>query len=181
MYMQFTLYIYIYIYIYMGEKKQINYKFIPTSLFRGRPHACCNCRQKNICPLDGNCLQSSVIYQATVTRKDNNTTETYIGLTENDFKTRYRNHTASFPHAKHRNSTELSKHIWTLKDNNIEHFISWRILASHSPYNNSSKRCNLCLKEKLLIICRPELSTLNKRNELVSSCRHRNKTLLRNN
>ena len=59
----------------------------------------CNCRQKNTCPLDGNCLQSSVIYQATVKRKDNNTTETYIGLTENDFKTRYRNHTASFRHA----------------------------------------------------------------------------------
>ena len=78
-----------------------------------------NCRQNNTCSLDGNCLQSSVIYQATVTRKDNNTTETYIGLTENDFKTRYRNHTASFRHAKHRNSTELSKHIWTLKDNNI--------------------------------------------------------------
>ena len=141
----------------------------------------CNCRQKNTCPLDGNCLQSSVIYQATVTRKDNNTTETYIGLTENDFKTRYRNHTASFRHAKHRNSTELSKHIWTLKDNNIEHFISWRILSSHSPYNSSSKRCNLCLKEKFLIICRPELSTLNKRNELVSSCRHRNKALQHNN
>ena len=141
----------------------------------------CNCRQKNTCPLDGNCLQSSVIYQATVTRKDNNTTETYIGLTENDFKTRYRNHTASFRHAKHRNSTELSKHIWTLKDNNIEHFICWRILSSHSPYNSSSKRCNLFLKEKFLIICRPELSTLNKRNELVSSCRHRNKALLRNN
>ena len=141
----------------------------------------CNCRQKNACPLDGNCLQSSVIYQATVTRKDNNTTETYIGLTENDFKTRCRNHTASFRHAKHRNSTELSKHIWTLKDNNIEHFISWRILSSHSPYNSSSKRCNLCLKEKFLIICRPQLSTLNKRNELVPSCRHRNKALLRNN
>ena len=141
----------------------------------------CNRRQKKACPLDGNCLQPSVIYQATVTRKDNNTTETYIGLTENDFKTRYRNHTASFRHAKHRNSTELSKHIWTLKDNNIEHFISWRILSSHSPYNSSSKRCNLCLKEKILIICRPELLTLNKRNELVSSCRHRNKALLRNN
>ena len=132
------------------------------------------------CPLEGNCLQSSVIYQATVTRNDNNTTETYIGLTENDFKTRYRNHTASFRHSKHRNSTELSKHIWTLKDNNIEHFISWRILSSHSPYNSSSKRCNLCLKEKFLIIYRPKLSTLNKRNELVSSCRHRNKALLRN-
>ena len=70
-----------------------------------------NCRQKNACPLDGNCLQPSVVYQATVKRKDNNTRETYIGLTENDFKTRYRNHTASLRHAKHRNSTELCKHI----------------------------------------------------------------------
>ena len=104
-----------------------------------------------------------------------------IGLTENDFKTRYRNHTASFRHAKHRNSTELSKHIWTLKDNNIDHSISWRILSSSSSYNSSNKRCNLCLKEKFLIICRPELSSLNKRNELVSSCRRRNKALLRNN
>ena len=117
----------------------------------------CNCRQKNACPLDGNCLQPSVIYQATVTCKDNNTTETYIGLTEKDFKTKYRNHIASFRHAKHKNSTELSRHIWTLKDNNIEHFISWPILSSHSPYNSSSKRCNLCLKEKFLIIYRPEL------------------------
>ena len=140
----------------------------------------CNCRQKNACPLAGNCLQPCVIYQAAVTRKDNNKKDTYIGLTENTFKTRYRNHTASFRHAKLRNSTELSKHIWTLKDNCIDHFISWRILSSHSPYSSASKRCNLCLKEKFLIICQPDLSTLNKRNELVSSCRHRNKALLRN-
>ena len=136
----------------------------------------CNCRQKNMCPLNGNCLQSSVIYQATVKRHDTNTSETYIGLTENTFKTRYRNHISSLRHAKHRNSTELSKHIWTLKDSNI----SWRIILSRSPYNSSSKRCNLCLGEKFLIIYRPDLSSLNKRNELVSSCRHRNKALLRN-
>ena len=141
----------------------------------------CNCRQKNTCPLNGNCLQSSLIYQATVTRKDNSTTVTYIGLTENDFKTRCRNHSASFRQTKLWNSTELSKHIWTLKENNINHYNSWRILSSRSPYNSANKRCNLCLKEKLLIIRRPELSSLNKRNELVSSCCHRNKTLLRNN
>ena len=145
----------------------------------GKDNKTCNCRQKNTCPLNGNCLQSSVVYQASVTRQDNNITETYVGLTENDFKTRYRNHTASFRHAKHRNSTELSKCIWTLKDNNINFFISWRILSSSLPYKSSNKRCNLCLKEKFLIICRPELSSLNKRNELVSSCRHRNKALLR--
>ena len=139
----------------------------------------CNCRQKNAYPLNGNCLQSSVIYQATVTPSNNNTTETYIGLTENDFKTGYRKHTASFRHTGLGNSTELSKHIWTLKDSNID-FISLCILSSSSPYNSASKRCNLCLKEKFLIICQPELSMLNKRNELVSSCRHRNKALLRN-
>ena len=71
----------------------------------------CNCRQKNTCPLKGNCLQLSVIYQETIKRNDNNTSETYIGLTQNPFKTRYRNHTASFRHTKHRNSTELSKHV----------------------------------------------------------------------
>ena len=138
----------------------------------------CTCQQKNTCPLNGNCLQSSLIYQATVTCKDNRTTETYIRLAENNFKTRYRNHTTSFQHTKHRNSTELSKHIWTLKENNIDHFILWHILSSRSPYNNASKRCNLCLKEKLLIIHQPELSSLNKRNEHVSSCHHRNKQLL---
>ena len=134
-----------------GKKARVHYKRILTASIQIDDTATaaaaatiannktCNCRQKNTCPLDGNCLQSSVIYQATVTRKDNNTTETYIGLTENDFKTRYRNHTASFRHAKHRNSTELSRHIWTLKDNNIEHFISWRILSSHSPYTAQAK------------------------------------------
>ena len=81
-----------------------------------------NSQQKNACPLNGNCLQSSVVYQATVTRNDNNTAETYIGLTENDFKTRYRNHTASFRHTRLRNCTELSKHIWTLKVSNMAHY-----------------------------------------------------------
>ena len=127
----------------------------------------CSCQQKITCPLNGNCLQSSLIYEATITRKDNSTTETYIRLAENNFKTRYRNHTTSFQHTKHRNSTKLSKHIWTLKEKNIDHFISWHILSSRSPYNSASKRCNLCFKEKLLIICQPELSSLNKSNELV--------------
>ena len=73
----------------------------------------------------------------------------------------------TFRHTKHRNSTELSKHVWSLKDNNIDYSISWRIISSSSSYNSPSKRCNLCLKEKFLIICRPNLSSLNKRNELM--------------
>ena len=74
-----------------------------------------------------------------------------------------------------------ARYIWTPKEINIVQFISWCILFSTSPHNGASRRCNLCLKEKLLIVCQHELSSLNKNNELVSSCRHRNKALLRNN
>lgn len=79
------------------------------------------------------------------------------------------------------NSAERSNHIWTLKDNNIAHIISWNILASARPYNTANKRCNLCLREKVIIIRQPERFTLNKTNKLVSSCPQRNKALLRSN
>ena len=94
----------------------MHFKFIQTHLqynitddTNTKDKKTCNCQQKNICPLNGNCFQSSLIYQTTITCKENSTTETFIRLTENDFKTRYRNHTTSFRHTKHRNSTELSK------------------------------------------------------------------------
>ena len=109
-------------------------------------------------------------------------TETYVGLTATDFKTRWRNHRASFNSEKSKNSTELCKHIWQLKDKNERHYnIKWKILAKAKPYSNFSKRCNLCTTEKHLIITKPELASLNKRNELISTCRHRRKFILRYN
>ena len=71
-----------------------------------------NCRNKTECPLDGKCLQQNVVYQATITT--DTATESYVGLATN-FKERYRNHQTSFRHTIRRNETELSKHIWTLK------------------------------------------------------------------
>ena len=65
----------------------------------------CNCRKKEQCPLEGQCLKNNIVYQATVTI--NTTTETYIGLATN-FKKRYRNHTSSFQNHKKQNETELS-------------------------------------------------------------------------
>jgi hypothetical protein len=139
----------------------------------------CNCRRGTDCPLDGNCLAKSIVYQATVTA-GTHTPETYIGLTENTFKTRYTGHKYSFKHSSNRTATELSKHIWSLKDSNTNHSITWKIIKTATPYNNKSKRCSLCLWEKYYIICRPELGSLNKRNELASSCRHSAKFLLKN-
>ena len=57
--------------------------------------------------------------------------ETYVGLATN-FKERYRKRTASFRHQSKRNETELSKHIWALKDNNKPFNIKWRITVLSS-------------------------------------------------
>ena len=133
----------------------------------------CNCRNKTECPLEGKCLQKNVIYQATVTT--NTTEETYVGLATN-FKERYRNHKCSLKLPKRRNETELSKYIWNLKEKNKPR---WKIIKKCQPYN-ITKKCNLCLSEKFIIVCKKHLCSLNRRNELASPCQHKNKFTLRN-
>ena len=120
-----------------------------------------------LCPLSNKCITESVVYQATVTIKDKTTNrppQTYVGLTENSFKTRLANHKASFNSFDKRNATELSKYVWELKNQNINYTIKWKLLKRAKPYNCASNRCNLCLWEKYFIICKPKMATLNKRN-----------------
>ncbi len=112
----------------------------------------CNCRNKTKCPMSNNCLVESIVYQATVSTNDNKPPETYVGLTENSFKTRYANHKSSFNLYEKRNSTELSKHIWELKRNNIDFTIKWKTLKRAKPYSCASNRCNLCLWEKFFLL-----------------------------
>ena len=128
---------------------------------------------------DNKCLTSSIIYNAQVTT--NSATKNYIGLTEGTFKQRFSQHKATFKHRKYTNSTELSKYIWKLRDNNQDFNIKWTIISRARPYNNISKRCDLCLTEKLMIITANPDRILNKRSELISKCHHENKFYLRNN
>ena len=107
-----------------------------------------------------------MVYQATVESPMGK--ETYIGLTAYQFKTRFQNHTSSFRNENKRNATELSKHIWSLKETKMDFAVTWKIMARAKPYSNITKRCNLCITEKFLIICKPGAGTLNKRNELAS-------------
>ena len=74
--------------------------------------------------------------------------------------------------------TALSKYIWNLKDINANFSLKWKIIKRCKTYSARTKRCNLCLHEKLIIIRHPEMATLNSRSELLSSCRHRKKHLL---
>ena len=140
----------------------------------------CNCQKRSNCPMSGHCLTQSVVYQATVSTEDDKPDQTYVGLTATTFKIRFNNHKASFRNSSKKYTTELSKYIWELKDNEVQYDITWKILKQAKPYNPISNRCNLCLWEKYFIICKPELATLNKRNELVNTCRHASKFLLKN-
>ena len=74
----------------------------------------CNCRQPNKGPAEGK--SKSVVYQAEVTA-DNNKPVKYIGVTADDFKTRFRNHAKSLAHKKYSTETELSKHCYIVNIN----------------------------------------------------------------
>ena len=138
----------------------------------------CNCRNKSKCPLGGKCGESSVIYKAEL--KHNGGSKQYIGSCSTTFKTRLYNHHQSFKDRQKRNATELSKAIWNFKDLGGNPEITWSIVRQTPPYQCGSRRCRLCQSEKLTIFQADNRTLLNKRSELISKCRHRNKYKLKN-
>ena len=134
----------------------------------------CNCRQQSDCPLAGNCLSESVIYRAKVKTNPDDEGVSYIGLTENSFKDLLYKHRNSFRYENKRKTTELSKYFWSLNDKKITNYeIEWSIIDKAPAYKNGSKRCELCLTEKFNIMFQ-KYQLINKRNELLSNCRHIN-------
>ena len=141
----------------------------------------CNCIEKDLCTLNGNCQARNIVCEGTITCNEQTYGENiYIGTAEITFKKRYSNHKRSFNLTVYKNDTELSKEFWKIKRKNSVPKIKWRILKKCSRFNRSSLRCNLCLNEKLEIALFKGNNILNKRTELISKCRHVNKhTLLR--
>ena len=146
-----------------------------------RQQLACNCRVKSDCPLNGDCRKESIVYKCTACTI-RQLKKVYLGLTEGEFKTRYYKHSKSFRTKSYPNSTTLSSYVWEVKtDQNETPNLNWEIVRSVPAYSNITKRCMLCLYEKLLIATYPnQEELLNKRSELVSKCRHENKFLLKN-
>ena len=57
--------------------------------------------------------------------------------------------------------------------------IDWLIAMKTHPYICGTRKCDLCLCEKLLITRANSACLLNKRDELISKCRHMNKFTLK--
>ena len=136
----------------------------------------CNCRKPQECPLEGKCLTTSLVYEAKVTA--GTSTKNYIGLTERTFKERFNQHQSDFRHEKNKFNTSLSKYVHELKEKGSDFSITWKIHTRAHTYTSGSRRCDLCLQEKLAICLADQTSTLNSRREMVSKCRHKRKHLL---
>ena len=91
-----------------------------------------------------------------------------IGITENDSKIRYNQHTSSFRLSHKSSATSLSEHIWKLKESNADHTVTWKILEKAQPYSPTTGKCNLCTTENAYIAYTHP--SLNKRRELFSTC-----------
>ena len=139
----------------------------------------CNCMNKDICPLNQNCLSKSVVYEATITSDLPNYQEKkYIGLCESTFKKRFANHKSSFNHERYKNSTSLSVELWKIKESNGTPIVTWRIIKNAKAYTPESKRCSLCMNENFEIANYSGLNLLNKRSEIIAKCRRRRKHML---
>ena len=155
--------------------KQHNFKVLSSS--NSIEKRKCNCRNPANCPLEGKCLTENIVYKAAVSTETES--RTYYGSSE-DFKLRYNNQTKSFRNQQYANDTVLSKHIWELKNTNTPYNITWSIAAYASAYQIGSRRCGLCITEKYVIARAKQKNLLNRRTEIISKCRHRNKYLLKN-
>ena len=159
-----------------------------------RPWGNCSCPKKTRvageCPLGGECLAESIVYRASVKVKpprgrvevEDAPEMTYLGLTDPEWKERLGNHKQDFKTAGRKDSTCLSSYIWSLKEKGLvedKNFsISWALVGRAKSYSPASDCCRLCLKEKSLMILKPEWATLNSRDEFFNHCLHKRKLLL---
>ena len=130
--------------------------------------------------MPGKCRTYKVIYRATVTADSVN--ETYVGLTAGEFKTRYQKHKLDFTNPTYQNSTTLSTHVWKLKEEkpnfDVLKDVKFEIIGRAAPFSPVSGVCNLCISEKYEIIFNSDRASLNSRNELFATCRHKEAVLL---
>ena len=141
----------------------------------------CNCQGglKN-CPVDGRCQESDIIYNADI-KVEGEEDKLYIGATATDFKKRYGNHKSSFKNETYKHSTMLSTYVWNIKENtNKQPQVKFNIKKNILSYRPEIEKCNLCIGEKKEILLADENKIINRNDEILTKCRHRNKYLLEN-
>ena len=106
----------------------------------------CNCRTRENCSLQNHYPELN--NRADVENNANKGTKIYFSLAETSSKVRFANHNKHFSHEQYKKSTELSKYIWLLKEDQITSRIRWSVVEK--VYGRTKINfCQLCLAEKL--------------------------------
>ena len=132
------------------------------------------------CPVQGKCESKCVVYRATVTETATGKSETYTAVTANTFKQRLAGHKTDTNYLRYRHNTTLSDHIWSLKEQDKEYDLKWMLIDRGKAFNPIQKKCQICLKEKFHIMYNRSGASLNRREEVFNTCRHRKQNLLSN-
>ena len=104
----------------------------------------CNCRSKPNCPWNGECLNQCLVYKATSATCSNSLCllwNFWSGVQNTVWQP------CNFRQSECMNETELSKHVWNLKDDVLDNNLSFEIHRKAFPYQYGSKRCDLRLSE----------------------------------
>ena len=132
------------------------------------------------CPVPGECDSNGVIYQATV-KSEGVKDEMYVGLAKN-FKKRFAGHKSHLLKRLEKGNTTLSTYFWKETDAGRKPTVKWKILeCGLEDFNPVTGKCKLCTREKYVILFEPWKATLNTRQELFGTCRHKEAKLISKN
>ena len=87
-------------------------------------------------------------------------------------KKRFSNYKKSLNLNECKTEIDLSNEIWRIRNSGDHPKVTWELAKKYVPYNPQTKRRLLCLNEKLENAAHKEQNLLNKRNGIVSKCRH---------
>ena len=87
-------------------------KFIQNK--KNKTKLSCNCRDKNGCPWNSNCIKNTLFISTSLSK--NNVNKVYLGVLEGEFqKNRYYNHQQSFQKENYKTITTLPAYLWNIK------------------------------------------------------------------
>lgn len=153
-------------YISSHNRKLLQPKEVEDKL----PCKCDKYKHVKECPLPGDCRTKGLVYESHVTSE--NKAMVYAGQTEREFIVRYKEHEEAIRNENSSNSTALSRYIWDLKKNKKSYTIEWKVKSRAPTFKAGSKRCMLCIREKVAIATRKPSTLINSRSELLSKCMH---------
>ena len=99
----------------------------------------------------------------------------YIGCTDTTFKMRHYGHASDLRVNKKDGGTELSRHVWKLREQGKDPEVRWEVLKRCQPYRSGKRVCDVCNTEKLQILRHMGPGCVNLRSELNSKCLHARK------